>query len=72
MENAIELEGLGKILANRHTSPIVLDMFKTIGEVVFSALNGVGTQCGRVSCGGRGCSRQDRFGNVIHVLVSPS
>ena len=76
--NVIELEGIGKILTERQTSPIVLSMFKTIGEVVLSALNGVGTQCGRGTsvrtttlwCGGRGCSRQDRFESVIHVLVS--
>ena len=38
----------------------------------------VGTQCGRrtsvattnLSCGGRGCSRQNRFENVKHVSVS--
>ena len=78
MGNVIELEGLGKILTKRQISPIVLNMFKTIGEVVLSALNGVGTQCGRrtsvttttLSCGGRGCSRQDRFENVIHVSLS--
>ena len=78
MGKVIELEGLGKILTERQTSPIVLNMFKTIGEVVLSALNGVGTQCGRrtsvttttLSCGGRGCSRQDRFENVIHISVS--
>ena len=46
VENVIELEGLGKILTERQASPIVLDMFKTISEVVLSALNGVGTQCG--------------------------
>ena len=52
----------GYVVRIRYTSPIVWDMFKTIGEVVLSALNGVGTQCsGRrtsvttttLSCGGR-------------------
>ena len=78
--NVIELEGLGKIPTERQTWPIVLDMFKTIGKVMMSALNGVGTQCGRgisvttttLSCGGRVCSRQDQFENLTHVSVSPS
>ena len=76
--NVIELERIGKIPTEWQTSPSVLNMFKTIGEVVLAALNGVGTQFGRgmsvttttLSCGGRGCSQLDRFENVIHVSVS--